>query len=149
MEEKKRNKCFEFLKHFWRPMSIMIWLAILIEAIQFDRMDFAVLCALENHQRSRQLVRGVEGFGRDRSIEESGARGSREVELCGMMVWMFEIYQRNVRDQMRMDFGLWSVIAKGYDVSNWMRSRRHRGVCLGVAKSLPWRKDMTSNASLR
>ena len=45
-EEKKRNTCFEFLKHFWRPMSIMIWLAILIEALQFDWMHFEVLCAL-------------------------------------------------------------------------------------------------------
>ena len=24
MEEKKRNKCFQFLKHLWRPMPIMI-----------------------------------------------------------------------------------------------------------------------------
>ena len=47
MEEKKRNKCFQFLKHLWRPMPIMIWLAILIEALQFDWMDFAVLCALQ------------------------------------------------------------------------------------------------------
>ena len=47
MEEKKRNKWLEFLKQFWGPMPIMIWLAILIEAIQFDWMDFAVLCALQ------------------------------------------------------------------------------------------------------
>ena len=43
---------------------------------------------------------------------------------CQLMVWIFEVDQRNVRDQMRMEFGLWSVIAKGYDVSCWMWSRR-------------------------
>ena len=32
------------------------------------------------------------------------------------MVWIFETYQRNVRDRKRMEFGLWSVVAKGYDV---------------------------------
>ena len=47
MEEKKRSMCLEFLKHFWGPMLIMIWLAILIEAIQVDWMDFAVLCVLQ------------------------------------------------------------------------------------------------------
>ena len=65
MEEKKRDKCFEFLKHFWRPMPIMIWLAILI-----DWMDFAVLCNTASHQRPHRLVRGVEDFGRDRGLEE-------------------------------------------------------------------------------
>ena len=33
------------------------------------------------------------------------------------MVWIFEIYQRNVRDQMRLEVGLWNVIAKGHEVS--------------------------------
>ena len=47
MEEKKRNKCFEFLKHLWGPMPIMIWIAILIEAIQSDWIDFAFLCVLQ------------------------------------------------------------------------------------------------------
>jgi len=47
MEKKKRDKCFEFLKHFWKPMWIMIWLAILIEALQFDWTNFPVLCALQ------------------------------------------------------------------------------------------------------
>ena len=47
IEEKKRNECLEFLKHFRWPMPIMIWLAILIEAIQSDWMDFAVLCVLK------------------------------------------------------------------------------------------------------
>ena len=47
IHQKKRNKCFECLKHFWRPMPIMIWLAILIEALQFDWVNFAVLCALQ------------------------------------------------------------------------------------------------------
>ena len=47
MEKKKRNKGFEFLKHFWKPMSIMIWLAIFIEALRFDWMNLAVLCALQ------------------------------------------------------------------------------------------------------
>ena len=28
---------------------------------------------------------------------------------CQLMVWIFEIHQRNVRDRMRMEFGLWSV----------------------------------------
>ena len=35
------------------------------------------------------------------------------------MVWIFEIYQRNARDRMRMEFGWWNVVAKGYDVSYW------------------------------
>ena len=35
------------LKHFWIPKPIMIWLAILIEALQFDWMNFEVLCALQ------------------------------------------------------------------------------------------------------
>ena len=46
-KKKKKNKCFEFLKHFWKPMSIMVWLAILIEALQFGWMDLAVLCTLQ------------------------------------------------------------------------------------------------------
>ena len=62
---------------------------------------------------------------------------------------MVLIYQRNIRDQMLIEFGMWNVIAKGCDVRYWMWSRRHRGVCIDVAKSLPWRKDTTSNASLR
>ena len=56
------------------------------------------------------------------------------------MVWIFEIYQSNVRDRMRMDFGLWSVIAQGYDVSYWMWSRRERGPCLDVARVLGTRE---------
>ena len=66
MEEKKRNKCFEFVKHFWRPMSIMFWLAILIEALQFDWMNFAVLCAL-------QAINGLFGW-----YEESKASDAVE-----------------------------------------------------------------------
>ena len=30
MKEKKRNLWLEFLKHFWEPMPIMVWLAISI-----------------------------------------------------------------------------------------------------------------------
>ena len=56
------------------------------------------------------------------------------------MVWIFEIYQRNVRDRMRMESGSWSVVAKGYDVSYWMCSRRERGSCLGVARVLGTRE---------
>ena len=70
MEEKKRNKCLEFLNHFCGPIPIMMLLAILIEAIQFDWMDFAVLCALQAINGARRLVRGVERFGRDQGIEE-------------------------------------------------------------------------------
>ena len=48
MEEKKRDRCFEFLKHFWGSMPIIILFAFLwIEAIQLDWMDFAALCALQ------------------------------------------------------------------------------------------------------
>ena len=47
MEKKKRKKCSEFLKHFWKPMSIMIWLAIFMEALQFDWVNFGVLCILQ------------------------------------------------------------------------------------------------------
>jgi len=47
MEKKQRVKCFEFLKHFWKPMWIMILLAILIEALQFDWMNFALPCVLQ------------------------------------------------------------------------------------------------------
>ena len=56
------------------------------------------------------------------------------------MVWFFEMYQRNVRDWMRMEFGLWSVVAKGYDVTYWMWSRRERGPCLDVARVLGTRE---------
>ena len=61
MEEKKRNKCLECLKQLWGPMPIMIWLAILIEAIQSDWMDFALLCVL-------QAINGLVGW-----YEESNA----------------------------------------------------------------------------
>ena len=61
MEEKKRNKCFEFLKQFWKPMPIMVWLAILI-----DWIDFAVLCAL-------QAIKGLFGW-----YEESKASDAIE-----------------------------------------------------------------------
>ena len=64
MEKKKRNKCFEFLKHFWKPMSIMIWLPILIEALQ---LRCSVHC---KPSWSLQLVRRVEDFGRHRGIEK-------------------------------------------------------------------------------
>ena len=46
-KKKKRNKCCEFLKHFGKPMSIMIWLAVLIEALQFHWMNFAVFCTIQ------------------------------------------------------------------------------------------------------
>ena len=59
---------------------------------------------------------------------------------CQLTVWIFEIYQRNVRDQMRMEFGLWSVVAKEYDVSYWMWSRRERGPCLDFAQVLGTRE---------
>ena len=59
---------------------------------------------------------------------------------CQLMVGIFEINQRHVRDQMRMEFGQWSVIAKGYDVSCWMWSRRERGPCLDVARVLGTRE---------
>ena len=86
MEEKKRNKFFQFLKHFWRPMPNMIWLAILIEALQFDWNGFCGALCIASHQRSLRLKQGIEGFRRDRGIEESGAKESREVEFHGLMV---------------------------------------------------------------
>ena len=54
----------QFLKHFWKPKSIMIWLAILIEALQLDWMKFFGAVYTASHQQSLQLVRRVEGFGR-------------------------------------------------------------------------------------
>eukprot|EP00929_Paragymnodinium_shiwhaense_P000048 TRINITY_DN10016_c0_g1_i1.p1 TRINITY_DN10016_c0_g1~~TRINITY_DN10016_c0_g1_i1.p1 ORF type:complete len:842 (+),score=194.22 TRINITY_DN10016_c0_g1_i1:111-2636(+) len=45
--EKERNRLKEFLKHFWGPMPIMIWTAILIELVKGDLMDMAVLLTLQ------------------------------------------------------------------------------------------------------
>ena len=59
MEEKKRNKCLEFLNHFWGPMPIMVWLAILIEAIQFDWMDFAVLVGWYEESNASVAIKGL------------------------------------------------------------------------------------------
>ena len=59
MEERKRNKCLEFLKHFWGPMPIMIWLAILIEAIQFDWMDFAVRVGWYEESKSSNAIKAL------------------------------------------------------------------------------------------
>ena len=56
------------------------------------------------------------------------------------MVGIFEKHQRNVRVQIRMEFGLWSVVAKGYDVSYWMWSKRERGPCLDAARVLGTRE---------
>ena len=39
-----------------------------------------------------------------------------------------------------MEFGLWSVVAKGYGVIHWMWSRRERGPCLDVARVLGTRE---------
>ena len=38
----RRKKCLESLKRFWGPMLLVV----LIEAMQFDWVDFAVLSAL-------------------------------------------------------------------------------------------------------
>ena len=73
MEEKKRNKCLEFLKHFWGPMPIMMSLAILIEAIQFDWIGF---CG------ARRLVRRDELSGRDQGIEEEFGTGVQSETQC-------------------------------------------------------------------
>jgi len=55
LSEKERNRLAEFLKHFWGPMPIMIWLAILVEAIQGEWGDFGVLLSL-------QLINGLVGW---------------------------------------------------------------------------------------
>ena len=79
------------------------------------------------NQRPHRVHDLLEGAVRD--FEQDGP-SDREVSLpfeldgltakCQLVVWIFEIYQRNVRDQMRMEFGLWSVAAEGYDVSCWL-----------------------------
>ena len=119
MEKKQRDKCFEFLKHFWKAMSIMIWLAILKHSSLIFGI-WGVVC-VARHQRSLQLIRRVEGFGRDRAIErefdtevhcdthwgvfqhdieDSGAKESREVELDGLL--MLRSHFRGGRAQSRM-----------------------------------------------
>lgn len=47
LQEDNRNECLVFLGNFWGPMPIMIWIAILVEAIQADWTDFAVLLGLQ------------------------------------------------------------------------------------------------------
>uniref|UniRef100_A0A7S1WBI6 Plasma membrane ATPase n=1 Tax=Alexandrium catenella TaxID=2925 RepID=A0A7S1WBI6_ALECA len=55
LAEKERNKLWEFLKHFWGPMPIMIWLAVGVEAIQGDTADMLVLLTL-------QVINGTVGW---------------------------------------------------------------------------------------
>lgn len=61
LPEVEVNMFLKFLSYFWGPMPIMIWLAILVEAINQDWEDFVVLMIL-------QFVNGVVGF-----IEEKNA----------------------------------------------------------------------------
>ena len=49
---------FKLIKgNFWGPMPIMIWIAILIEAIQADWTDFAVLLGLQVQTIQRRFQR--------------------------------------------------------------------------------------------
>lgn len=61
LPEQEVNMFLKFLSYFWGPMPIMIWLAVLVEAINQDWEDFAVLMVL-------QIVNGTVGF-----IEERNA----------------------------------------------------------------------------
>lgn len=61
LPEVEVNICLKFLSYFWGPMPIMIWLAIIVEAINQDWEDFVVLAIL-------QFVNGMVGF-----IEERNA----------------------------------------------------------------------------
>lgn len=61
LPEVEVNVCLKFLSYFWGPMPIMIWLAIIVEAINQDWEDFVVLAIL-------QFVNGMVGF-----IEEHNA----------------------------------------------------------------------------
>jgi len=61
LPEVEVNMCIKFLTYFWGPMPIMIWLAVIVEAINQDWEDFVVLMIL-------QVVNGTVGF-----IEERNA----------------------------------------------------------------------------
>lgn len=47
LPEKKINPCVKFLSYYWGPMPIMIWIAIIIELIRLDWIDFGVLFFLQ------------------------------------------------------------------------------------------------------
>lgn len=47
LPEKKVSKLFIFLSLLWEPMPIMIWLAIIIEAIIAKWMDMTILLAIQ------------------------------------------------------------------------------------------------------
>lgn len=47
LPEKKVSKLFVFLSLLWEPMPVMIWLAILIEAIISKWMDFGILMVIQ------------------------------------------------------------------------------------------------------
>ena len=55
LAEKKENLFLKFLSYFWGPMPIMIWVAIIVEFINTDWPDFAVLLFL-------QVINGCVGF---------------------------------------------------------------------------------------
>ncbi|CAN0112285.1 unnamed protein product [Heterosigma akashiwo] len=55
LEEKSKSKLQIFIEQFTQPMPIMIWIAILVEAILKDWTDFVILCML-------QLINGLVGF---------------------------------------------------------------------------------------
>jgi H+-transporting ATPase len=64
LEQKKTNICLKFLGGFTGPMPAMIWLAIIIEAVQEDWMDFSVLLVL-------QILNGTVGFLEDIKAENA------------------------------------------------------------------------------
>jgi H+-transporting ATPase len=47
LPENKVNPILLYLKFYWGPMSIMIWLAIIIEGIRMARLDFFILVFLQ------------------------------------------------------------------------------------------------------
>ncbi|RMX66309.1 hypothetical protein DD238_003744 [Peronospora effusa] len=55
LESKEKSKWIKLAEQFWGPMPIMIWLAILVEAITRDWPDFLVLLFL-------QLLNGTVGW---------------------------------------------------------------------------------------
>jgi len=64
LPEKTVHPLLKFLSYFWGPMPIMIWLAILVEGIREDWLDFGVLFGL-------QVINGVVGWHEEKNAGDA------------------------------------------------------------------------------
>uniref|UniRef100_A0A0G4HRF0 P-type H(+)-exporting transporter n=1 Tax=Chromera velia CCMP2878 TaxID=1169474 RepID=A0A0G4HRF0_9ALVE len=74
LPEKKVNPFLKFLSYYWGPMPCMIWVAIIVELVELDWLDFGVLMVL-------QAVNGLVGWYEERNAGNAIAALKKELAL--------------------------------------------------------------------